>query len=157
MGLVIQRGAVTTVVLEAARTQGKPVGDCEAPRGGVAGWQGQPNQDGTNFIPYSVITPLSAGSGNGPLSDPQADVMLPYAVVSYGVSREQCEWMADSVRAAIATTSGKDVTMYAGTAVAYQRRVQQVMAQQIGTVQRVAETDPAYYGQSDVVTLWTSR
>lgn len=157
MSLVLQRGAITAAVLVAAATQGKPVGDCEAPRNSLAGWQGPPNQDGTNFIPYSVMTPLSAGAGNGPISDPQSDVMLPYAVVSYGVSREQCEWQADSVRAAIATISGKDVTMYAGTPQTYQRRVQQVMVQQIGTVQRVAETDPAYYGQSDVVALWTSR
>lgn len=154
---VLQRGPITAAVLVAARTQGKPVGDAEAPRGGVAGWQGQPNQDGTNFVPYSVITPLSAGAGSGPIDDPQGDIVVPYAVVSYGVSREQCEWMADSVRAAIATMTRSDVTMYAGTPSEYQRRVQQVMVQQIGTVQRVAETDPPYYGQSDVVALWTSR
>jgi hypothetical protein len=155
--IVIQRGAITAAVLVAARTQGKPVGDSEAPRGGVAGWQGQPSTDGTNFVPYSVITPLNASMGTGPLSDPQADVNFPYAVLSYGVSREQCEWQADSVRAAIATIKGTDVTMYTGTPNQYLRRVQQVVVQQYGTVQRVAETDPPYYGQSDVVSLWTSR
>lgn len=157
MYLVLQRGALTDAVLVAARTQDKPVGDSEAPRGGVAGWQGPPNKDGTNFVPYSVVTPLTTGSGSGPIADPQGDVVVPYAVVSYGVSRTQCEWMADSVRAAIATMARSDVTMYAGSPSEYQRRVQQVVAQQIGTVQRVADTDPPYYGQSDVVALWTSR
>lgn len=154
----IERGPITAAVLVAAATQGKPVGDSEAPRGGIAGWQGaQPNADGSNFIPYSVVTPMGASAGQGPLSDSQADVVFPYAVISYGVSRQQVEWQADAVRTAIATIAGQDVTMYLGAPNQYQRRIQQVVTQQFGTVQRVAETDPPYYGQSDVVSLWTSR
>ena len=154
----LERGAVTAQVLIKAATIGKPIGDGEMPRGGVAGWQGgQPNADGTNFIPYTVITPLSVQMGTGPLSDSGTDVVIPYAVTSYGVSRQQCEWMADGVRAAIEGLHRADIVMYSGKANQYNRRVQQVVEQSIGPVQRVGDTDPPYYGQTDVVALWTSR
>lgn len=154
----VERGVVTAVVITAAQTVGKPIGDGEAPRGNVAGWiGGAPNQEGTNFVPYSVINPMSAGGGSGPLADPQGDVIFPYAVTSYGVSRRQCEWMADAVRMALYGLTQSNITMFAGQEYQYVRRVQQVMDQQIGTVQRVTETEPPYFGQSDVVALWTSR
>lgn len=153
----VQRRTFTDAVLAAARTQDKPIGDAEMPRGGVAGWQGEPNQDGTNFVPYAVITPLTAPAGTGPLADSQGDVVLQYNVTSYGVSREQCEWLADNVRAAIATLARQDVTQWSGTSDEYQRRIQQVVDQQIGQVSRIDQTDPAYYAESDVVALWTSR
>lgn len=157
-GAHLERGAVTRAVLVAAAAVGKPIGDAEMPRGGVAGWQGgQPNADGTNFVPYSVITPLSTVTGTGPLSDSEGDIVIPYAVTSYGVSRQQCEWMADSVRLAIDALTRTDIEMFSGKANQYNRRVQQVVDQTIGTVQRVDQTDPPYYAESDVVALWTSR
>lgn len=154
----LQRRVFTDAVL-AAVVAGldKPVGDGEMPRGGVAGWQGEPNQDGSNFVPYVVVTPLQVGAGTGPFSDPQGDLVIPYAVTVYGVSREQCEWMADASRQAIATLFNADVVQWSGTADEYQRRIQQVVDQQIGAVQRIDQTDPSVYTQSDVVALWTSR
>lgn len=157
-GARLERGAITLAVITAASTVGKPIGDAEMPRGGVAGWQGgQPNQDGTNFVPYAVITPLAVSTGTGPVSDSEGDLVIPYAVTSYGVSRQQCEWMADSVRLAIDALTRTDITMYDGKPTEHKRRVQQVVDQTIGSVQRVDQTDPPYYGQSDVVALWTSR
>lgn len=157
-GAHLERGAVTLAVLTAANTVGKPIGDAEMPRGGVAGWQGgQPNQDGTNFVPYAVITPLAVSVGTGPVGDSEGDLVIPYAVTSYGVSRTQCEWMADSVRLAIDALTRTDITMFLGKPTEYKRRVQQVVDQTIGAVQRAGDTDPPYYGQSDVVALWTSR
>lgn len=153
----VQRRLFTQAVLTRAATAGKPVGDAEAPRGGVAGWQGPPNENGSNFVPYSVITPMNAAAGSGPLADPQADVILPYGVTSYGVSRNQCEWMADAVRAAIRGLRGNTVTMWSGAPEQYDRLVQQVLVTQIGQVQRVTDTDPPYFGQSDIVSIWTSR
>ena len=153
----LQRSAITLAVLTAAGATGKPIGDAEMPRGGIAGWQGQPNQDQTNFVPYTVITPLPVPQGNGPVSDTEADLVIPYAVTSYGASRIQCEWMADSVRQAIGTLTHQVVVMWQGTSAQYNRKVQYVYDQTIGAVQRVSDTDPAYYGQSDVLALWTSR
>jgi hypothetical protein len=157
-GARLDRGAITDAVIATAELVGFPIGDAEAPRDGVAGWQGgQPNQDGTNFVPYSVITPLSVTTGSGPLSDSEGDLVIPYAVTSYGVSRKQCEWMADSVRLVLDGLTRTNIVMFAGKPTEYARRVQQVVDQTIGAVQRVSDTDPAYYGQSDVLALWTSR
>lgn len=155
----VQRRTFTDAVIAAvtAHVDGKPVGDGEMPKGDVAGWQGEPNQDGTNFVPYVVVTPLVANAGTGPFGDPQGDVILSYSLTVYGVSREQCEWMADSARAGVASMAGQDVTQWSGTSDVYQRRIQQVVDQQIGAVQRMDQTDPAIYAQSDVVALWTSR
>ena len=153
----VQKRTFTEAVLTALGTVGKPVGDAEAPRGGVAGWQGEPNQDGTNFIPYVVLTPLQAGAGSGPMDDPQGDVVLPYSLTSYGVSREQCEWMADAAREAVAAMRNQDVAQWSGTSDEYQRRIQQVVDMQFGQVQRIDQTDPAFYAETDVVALWTSR
>jgi hypothetical protein len=154
---LLQRNILTGVVITAAEQAGPPIGDGEAPRGGVAGWQGQPNQDGTNFIPYSVITPMSVSAGTGPIADSQGDLIVPYAISSYGASRQQCEWMADAVRSAVGTMAQTDVTMYVGTPEEYQRRIQQVIEQQIGAVTRMPDTDPPYFGQTDVLALWTTR
>lgn len=154
----VERRVFTTAVLEAVVADlDKPVGDAEMPRGGVAGWQGEPNQDGTNFVPYVVLTPLQAGAGSGPIGDPQGDVVLPYSLSSYAVSREQCEWMADRAREAVATLANQVVPQWSGTSNEYGRMIQQVVDMQIGAVQRIDQTDPAFYSQTDIVALWTSR
>lgn len=157
MKIGVERRVLTEAVLTAARTTGKPIGDAEAPRHGTTGWDGQPNQEGSNFTPYSVITPMQAGSGSGPFDDSQGDVVIPYAITSYGASREQCEWMADRVRASIHSLNNTEVVMWSGTSDQYSRMIQLVMEQQIGQVQRVDQTDPSYYSETDVVALWTSR
>lgn len=154
----VQRRTFTDAVLEALRgALDKPVGDAEMPRGGVAGWQGEPNQDGTNFVPYVVLTPMNAGQGSGPIADPQGDVVLPYSISSYAVSREQVEWMADASREAVASMTKQEIDQWSGTSGAYQRMIQQVVDTQIGQVQRIDQTDPAFYAQTDIVALWTSR
>lgn len=153
----LERRVLTEAVLTAAATVDKPIGDAEVPRDGVAGWQGEPNSSGTNFVPYAVVTPLQVGQGTGPLADSQGDVVVPYAISAYGVSREQCEWIADRVRAALHTLVKTDVVMWSGTSNQYSRRIQMVLEQQVGQVQRVDQTDPAYYSESDVVALMTSR
>lgn len=158
MAVRLQRRPITDAVLVAARdNQDKPIGDAEMPRGGVAGWQGDPSADGSNFVPYAVITPQAVGGGSGPLDDPQGDIILSYSVHSYGVSREQVEWVADNVRAAIGTLAKADVVQWSGTTREHRRRIQQVVDTQIGSVVRTDQTDPAVYAEADVVALWTSR
>lgn len=157
MPSTIQRRTITKALLDAAATQGKPIGDGEMPRGGAAGWQGDPNADGSNFVPYAVVSALQAGGGTGPLLDPQGDMIFPYAMTSYGVSREQCEWLADNVRQAVAALAGQNVDQWLGTSQHHQRRIQQVVDSQIGAINRVDQTDPPIYSQTDVVALWTSR
>lgn len=154
----IQRKPITQAVRDALETVGRPVGLAEAPRGGVAGWTGDPNAAGTTFRPYCVLTPMTAGLGSGPLDATQSDVALPYAVTSYGVSAEQCEDSADLLRAALITLgqSKTTVAQWSGSPEEYGRRIQTVLIQSYGQVQRAGQTDPAYYGQTDLYTLLTS-
>lgn len=144
------RGAVTDTLLSALAGTGKPVGDAEGPHAG--GWQGDPNSDGTNFVPFVVCTPQASGPPDGPIGNSQADVVLPYALTSFGVSRKQCEWMADEARK-WAFTLNKALIDQDGT---YHRKVIWVAIQSIGAVTRQAEQEPAYYGQTDIIALWTS-
>lgn len=154
----VQRSPITRAVRDALAALNRPVGVGEAPRGGVAGWTGDPNEAGTTFRPYSVLTPMQAGTGSGPLDNTQADVVLPYAVTSYGISVDQCEDHADLVRAALMRlgTSKTTVPQWPESAEKYGRRIQTVLVQSYGQVQRAGQTDPAFYGQTDLYALMTS-
>jgi hypothetical protein len=144
---MIERRLLSAAVVEACATTGVPVGLAHAPQGG--GWQGQPNLDATNFVAYSVVTPQTATNAMGPMSDPQADRQLPFAVSSFGVSPEQAEWAADKSRAAIAALKKTTVVLGDGS-----YKIQQVRTDVIGGLTRVDSTEPAYWGQVDVLTLW---
>lgn len=148
----LQRSAFTDAVIELAQTSG-PVGDSEAPKSGV-GWLGQPNVG--DFIAYSVITPMTANAGSGPLDDTQADINVPYAITSYGVTRRQCETQADRVRRVVRTLAKQRVTMWAGEAEESTRKVQQVLVAQYGPIQRTGQTDPAVFAETDLITIWTT-
>ena len=144
---MIERRLLSALVVAAADGAGMPVGLANAPIDG--GWDGQPNQDGSNFTPYVVVTPQTATQASGPMSDPQADRQIPYAISSFGVLPEQTEWMADKARSAIGNMKKTVVSLGDGD-----YKVQQVRTDVMGGLQRVDSTDPAYWGQVDVVTLW---
>lgn len=156
MSRLIQRAVITTSVLAQLRTTNRPVGDAEMPRGGTAGWIGQPNAEGTNFVSYSVLTPASAQLGAGPLVDPGADTNFGYVITSYGVSRAQCEDQADAMRFAVIGLSGRVITMWANSPVEYGRTIQTVLFTGYGAVQPMGPTDPKFYGQSDTIAVLTT-
>lgn len=156
MSRLIQRSALTSAVLAKLRTAGPPVGDAEQPRGGVAGWIGQPNAEGTNFVAYSVLTPVQANMGDGTLAQPGQDVTFGYVVTSYGVSRAQCEDQADLMRFTLGSVHGLEVVQWPGTGYEYRRLIQSVIFTGYGPVQRMGDTDPKFYGQSDSIALWTT-
>lgn len=147
---MIERRLLSAALVTAAEVTGLPVGLAHAPVGG--GWNGQPNKDGSNFEPYVVITPSTATMATGPMSDPQADRQIPYAISSFGVMPEQTEWMADKVRSALFALRKTTVTLGDET-----YKIQQVRTDVIGGLVRVDATEPAYWGQVDVITLWLTR
>jgi hypothetical protein len=157
MSRYIQRSTVTAALLTQLRDTGRPVGDAEMPRNGTAGWLGQPNEAGTNFIAYSVVTPLSTSAGNGPLDDPGADVWFNYSITSFGVSRLQCEDQADLMRLHALLIRKLDVVQWVDTPHEYGRRIQSVVVSSYGPIQRLGDADPKIYGQTDTVSLWTSE
>jgi hypothetical protein len=146
----LYRRFLTQVLLDQLVTTNQPVGDAISPADG--GWIGQPNADGSNFTPYVVLTPGPASVSSGPYGDTQADWQCGYTMSSFGVSREQVEWMADTARDAALTLARKTV-MLNGDGYA----VQQVREQVIGPVQRVDATQPSFYGQSDTIQVWISK
>lgn len=147
---MIERRLLTAAVVEAAATTGIPIGLAHAADGG--GWQGQPNLDTSDFVPYGVVTPNTATNATGPMGDPQADRQIPYSVAAFGVKAEQVEWVADKLRAAIEALKKTDVHLGDGV-----YRIQQVRTDVIGGLQRVDATEPPYWGQVDVLTLWLTR
>ena len=147
---MIERRLLTAAVVDAAEATGQPVGHSNAPITG--GWQGEPNLDGSNFVPYVVVTPQTATFSSGPLSEPEEDRQIPYAISSFGVLPEQTEWMADKVRAAVAAMKKTSVVLGDST-----YRIQQVRTNVIGGLSRVDSTDPPYWGQVDVITLWLTK
>jgi hypothetical protein len=146
----LHRRLLTDHLLIVLESTGKPVGDSVSPPEG--GWQGEPNTDGTNFVPYVVLMPGAGTLSSGPFGDTQADWQLGYTVVSFGVSRSQVEWMADTARSVLVAMERVDVDLNGD-----QFRVLQARETVIGPVQRVDATQPSYYGQTDSVTLWISK
>ena len=148
---MLKRRNLTKAVIDQVAVGGKPVGDGVVPKN--AGWiGGQPNKEGTNFVPFSVVSTGSSSSSSGPISDFQADWQTSYAVSSFGVSREQVEWMADTARENLALL--KDSIIDLGDA---SYKVILVRVDAIGGIQRVDATEPQYWGQTDAYTVWVTK
>ena len=147
---MIERRLLTQAVVDAVSAYSVLVANSNPPEG--CGWQGEPNVDGSNFIPYCVVTPQTATFSSGPIADPEADRQVPYALSSFGVMPEQAEWTADKTRSAVSELKKTSVFLGDDT-----YRIQQVRTNVIGGLTRVDSTDPPYWGQVDVITLWLTR
>ncbi len=136
--------------LNDANVKNITVGYGKAPRG--AGWDGQPNKNEATFKPYAVINPLtSSGKTNAQFSSTETgnDWQLPYSVSAFGVIPDQAELVADEMRTVIETLEEETIALGDET-----YEIRKVTIESIGALQRVDATDPEYYGQVDVVTIW---
>lgn len=148
---MLNRRVLTKAVIDKLKEIDKPIGDGVTPKN--AGWTGgQPNADGTNFVPYSVVSTGSSSNSSGPISDFQADWQTTYAVSSFGVSREQTEWMADTARSKLALLKGSILNLGDSN-----YKVILVRVDAIGGIQRVDATEPQYWGQTDAYTVWVTK
>lgn len=92
MQTVATRRELTNAVLELLQIgTAKPVGDHTS----VAGTTLQP-AGFPNAVLYAI--PGGGPSGGSALKAPERDGRFVYQVTSYGLTREQAEWMADMVR-----------------------------------------------------------
>lgn len=150
------RGPLTDAMLAAMASVGKPVGDAQAPIDG--GWQGEPNATGTNFVPYLVLTPGTSNSQtpSGPLADTSSDWMLYYSISAFGVSRPQCEWMADRGRGSLDVLRNAKLNLSTSSS-PVTHSIQKVSTITIGSVQRVDATNPPYFGQVDQLVIWVTK
>lgn len=63
-------------------------------------------------LPYGVFWDFAGGEFDGPVSDPEADVVWPFTVICNGSTPEQARWLHDKVRTLLAsvTVAGRVVT-----------------------------------------------
>jgi hypothetical protein len=147
---MIERSPFTRLCIAAIEGAGFPAAVSERPRAG--GWQGDPNAPGVPFVPYAVLVPQTANVSSGPIGDPQGDWRLPYSVGTYAITGDQCEQAADRVRAVLAALVRSAV---ASSGPSY--RVVKVNVTTLGSVNRVDQTDPPYFTETDAFEVWANK
>lgn len=158
MATNIYRGPLTDAMLVALSTglatyangNGIPIGDGVIPAG--AAWNGEPNAPTSTFQPYVVLIAGPANNSMGAVADSQADWRFPYMLGSYSSSRKALEWMADRARDVLGDLRG---TVYFLGEDKY--KVINVRVESIGGTNRVDQTDPPFWGQTDSLTMWMGK
>lgn len=146
----IQRGALTDHLISALQGVNLLVGDGKAPDDG--GWDDDPNNPNSSYVPYVVILPQTAQGGNGSMGDDTSEWLVPYIVMSYGITRGQVEWQADKARLAFTTSAQDQVAMGSET-----WQITQTMINTIGGVARNDNMEPSEFSQIDLVSLRISK
>lgn len=96
---VVDRGAQTDAVIAALIAAGVTTGDAVRPPGG-----GFPGQDSTaGFVPYAVVYQGVTSLIDGPVDDPDADVIDEYQVTSVGITRKSASVIAFKAKTALLT------------------------------------------------------
>lgn len=157
MSEVPDRGSLTTVLINQLLTVEFPVGDAGAPQpmegeARHAGWNGEANAPGSVYVPYVVLTPQTASISSGSFSDPQGDFQLPYALAIFGVSREQCEALANRARKVLHALRNEEPVL---DGINY--KIQQIWFSALGGVGRIDATAQSTYGEVDTFTVWLTK
>jgi hypothetical protein len=147
--LPIERGPLTDYLLEQISSV-ITVGDAQAPEEG--GWNGPPDAADSEYTPYVVLVPGTAGDSTGPIADSLADIQLNYIVTGYGLSRSHVEHYMDLVRKVLVATSRTMVVLGDSS-----WKIQQVRADSIGGISRNDSIEPSEFSQTDVVVLYMSK
>lgn len=148
----LPRAQITTYVVETVLdTFPFPVGDNDEPTE-PHGWQGDPNEAGTAFIPWISIGTGGSSNSSGPQSASAADWRANYFITSAGIARKQTDTMADLARDAMVKMTRQTILTDNGN-----WRIQQARVTSIGGINRMNQTRPFYFVQTDVIELWLSR
>ena len=145
------KAPLTDHLIVVAKEIGFPVGDASYPDEDH-GWQGEPNEGATNFIPWYVIVPGQAGTSSGPMESSQADWRMPYYVTISGVTRAQTEMMSDLLRKSLISQQRVRVDCYGD-----KWAIQQVRVVSVGGISRQSAINPSYFLQTDTVEIWYSK
>lgn len=149
----LSRSAVTARLLTELKTEGFPVGDNNDPEDDY-GWQGEPNSPSASFIPWMALTPGPArlNTPPGAMGDTGGMWIATYNVLYAGISRAQCEALADRMRKALHEIARESLTTQSGN-----WRVMKVSCNGIGSNNRVGGTFPDYSTQSDSFEVWLTK
>ncbi len=152
------RAHVTAWMVSELEETGHPVGDGNVPENLPFGWQGQPNAAPSFFIPWLSTMPGTARINPsqatiGSFADAGSEWVMSYSVSFNAVNREEVEWIADSTRKHLVNVERTDLDCgdYGHW------KVQQVRSVSIGGINRVRQTDPDYYLQTDNFDVWISK
>lgn len=148
---MIYRSVFTNHLLTELAGFALPVGDNDAPSE-PHGWQGEPNENLANFIPWLVLSPGNATRSQGTFDDPQDLWQLTYFVSSAGISRLQAENVADRVRTELKGLAKQNILLKTDT-----WRLMYVHVTGIGGVNRIGATNPAHHVQTDTFEFWLSK
>jgi len=149
MSTRLRRRPLTELLLDTLRAgNGKPVGDGEAPHN--AGWSDDPDSPAAVFTPYVVLAALPGSRSQGTFADPQDTWLVPYKLVAVGVSREQCDWMADK---ALDDLDGLEQTRVLDGA----WKVMQLQLQVLDGPARIDQSEPPYWQRGDTLTVWLTK
>ena len=147
----INRGPITDRILAELAVDGLPVGDNAAPLS-LHGWQGEPNADGSNFIPWMSCFGGTSRSASGSFGDSASEWRLPYTVTYAGVTRSQLDWLADKARRRLVAINRESVLTESGS-----WRILQIACTSVGATNRIGAPFPDYYTQSDLFEVWLSK
>lgn len=148
---IIQRGPITDRLISELEELGLPVGDNKAPTDPY-GWQGEPNANGSNFIPWVVLTAGTTPAPTGSFGGSQDLWRMPYTVFYGAVTRKQLDWLADRMRNKFVNIERESVATDTGS-----WRIQQIRCTAVGGSIRVSATTPDYYTQTDVYEVWLAK
>ena len=149
--MIYRRGLTALILATLANHTSAPVGDADVPDEAY-GPSGTPGEPGYKFTPYSIVTPMSAGEGYGPISDTDSIFSFPYSVSSFGTTREQTEWIADMARNSFSSLRRQSFDGADGTYTIMKCRLTM-----IGGIQKSGQTAPHVFGQTDTVTVFLSK
>lgn len=146
----VQRGdlslAIGNVMTAAGLTNGRGL----PPAG--AGWIGVPNTTGAVYQAYTIFIPGAATIASGSFVDAQMDWQMPYILISYGISAEQCESQADAARKAVIGMNHQHLRLGLEN-----WQVYNTLTRNLGQVVRNDNFTPPEFSQQDVVLIWISK
>lgn len=134
----------TAAIIRALEDDGLIVGDGEAPAPELWGWQGA--VEASPFVPYVVVHAMVGGVLDGSMEDPDDDGSPVYQLSAHGITREQCEWVADTARR---------VMLHEPLPVAGQRVVRRIV-DMLGGARRDDEAQPPLFVAADRYRLRTT-
>lgn len=147
------RGPITSRVIAELETEGFPVGDNEAPAVPY-GWSGDPNEENQSFTPWMTVTAMTAQAQrpSGAIGDTGTEWVMPYSVFYAGMTRKQCEALADRLRAALCNINRETVATPSGN-----WKIQKISCSVIGSSNRIGSAYPDYFTQADTFEVWITK
>lgn len=152
-----QRGVLTDLLLEFLESvmvqDETQIVVCDGLAQPGVGWPGDPGEG--SFVPYTV---LKTGPANTIAAEPttlggqHGTWLCGYLLSSYGSSRQQCDWCADTTRAAVLRFD-QDEPLDLGE----QWSIESITFNQLGPVDQNQAITPALWSATDQVFLRINR